>query len=184
VVIVRDLEERFGDDVSPWELPMALFHLRHRLAEAEHWWDQGPGSVLPPRGAINHNLGIYGWDLRDALSRNADNAQEGLGSPAGHHLVPLVRNADRISAGRVLDSARTSQGAPMTPFEAAAALSQEGADTDPDGDGIETLIVLLGANNALGSVIKLEVHWSGEGYDTLDGKGKYNVWQPQHFEHE
>lgn len=98
-LIVRNLEERYGDVVSPWELPAALFALRRHLAEAEQWWDQGAGSVLPPRGPINHNLGIYGWDLRDALCRNADNAHEGLRTPDGHHIVPLVRNADRISAG-------------------------------------------------------------------------------------
>jgi hypothetical protein len=180
-LLVRDLERRFGDQVSWWELPDALFHARHRLAEAEHWWDAGPGSVLPPRGPIMHNLGIYGWDLRDALSRNADNAHEGLRTPNGHHIVPLVRNADRISAGRVLDSARTQGKLPMTPLEAAAALSREGTDEDPLGDGIETLIVLLGANNALGSVIGLRVHWSGPGCGDLQKKADYNVWQPDHF---
>lgn len=180
-LLVRDLEQRFGDELSASEFPAALFHTRHRLAESEHWWDRGPGSVLPPRGPINHNLGIYGWDLRDALSRNADNAHEGLRTPDGHHVVPLVRNADRISAARVLDSARSAGGLPLTPLEAAAALSREGAPDDPEADGIETLIVLLGANNALGSVISLRVRWSGPGYDDLQRKARYNVWQPEHF---
>jgi hypothetical protein len=180
-LLVRTLEERFGDSIAAYELPLALFAARHRLAETEHWWDRGPGSVLPPRGPINHNLGIYGWDLRDALSRNADNAHEGLRTPNGHGIVPLVRNADRISAGRVLDSARTPGGLPLTPLQAAEALSREGTDVDPDGDGIETLIVLLGSNNALGAVIGLCVRWSGEGYDDLQQKARYNVWQPQHF---
>jgi hypothetical protein len=180
-LLVRDIEERFGPRLSPWELPAAAFHLRHHLAEAEHWWDSGPGSVLPPRGPINHNLGIYGWDLRDALSRNADNAGAEHRTPAGFQVVPLIRNADRISAGRVLDSARAPGGRPMTPLEAAAALSREGTAEDPDGDGIETLVVLLGANNALGSVISLQVHWSQVGFDDLQAKAAYNVWQPAHF---
>jgi hypothetical protein len=182
---VRELEERFGNTLSWWELPGALFQLHHRLAEAEDWWDNGPGSKLPPRGPINHNLGVYGWDLRDALSRNADNAHEGLRTPDGHHIVPLVRNADQISAGRVLDSARTPGGLPMTPPEAAAALSLEGTiETPGKGDGIETLIVALGANNALGSVLGLSVHWSGPGYEDLQQKAQYNVWQPEHFKAE
>jgi hypothetical protein len=180
-LLVREIEERFGATVSPWELPGALFHLRHHLAEAEHWWDNGPGGVLPPRGLINHNLGIYGWDLRDALSRNADNASAEHRTKAGFQLIPLIRNADRISAGRVLDSARTSGGLPMTPLEAAAALSRQGTLEDPNGDGIETLIVLLGANNALGSVISLRVHWSKDDFADLKAKAAYNVWQPPHF---
>jgi len=69
----------------------------------------------------------------------------------------------------------------MSPLEAAAALSREGTLEGPDGDGIETLIVLLGANNALGSVISLKVHWSNDGYDDLQAKAAYNVWQPPHF---
>lgn len=69
----------------------------------------------------------------------------------------------------------------MTPFEAAAALSRQGLEDGSDGPGIETLIVFLGANNALGSVISLAVHWSGDGYDKLQTKANYNVWQPQHF---
>ncbi len=180
-LLVREIEERFGASVSPWELPGALFHLRRHLAEAEHWWDSGPGSALPRRGRINHNLGIYGWDVRDALSRNADNAGAEHRTEDGFELVPLVRNADRIAAGRVLDSARTPGGLPMTPFEAAAALSREGTLEDPEGHGIETLVVLLGANNALGSVISLKVRWSRDDFADLHAKGAYNVWQPPHF---
>jgi hypothetical protein len=98
--------------------------------------------------------------------------------------VPLVRNADRIAAARVLDSARDEAGGALTPFQAAAQLSRDGTDEDPDGPGIETLIVFLGANNALGSVITLEVHWSGDGYDDLKRKAAYNVWRPEHFDAE
>ena len=180
-LIVRLLEERFGDKVSAWELPGALFHLRQHLAEAEDWWDEGPGSRLPPRGPINHNLGIYGWDLRDALSRTADTAHESERTEHGAAIVPLVRNADRISAARVLDSTCDEAGGPLTPFQAAAQLSRRGTDEDPDGDGTETLIVSLGANNALGSVISLEVRWSAEGYDDLKRKAASNVWLPRAF---
>jgi hypothetical protein len=180
-LLVRELEERFGSDVSPWELPSAVFHLRHHLAQAEHWWHDGPGGALPQRGPINHNLGIYGWDLRDALSRNADNAGAEHRTDAGFELIPLIRNADRIAAARVLDSARTAGGLPMTPLGAAHALSREGTLEDAEGDGIETLTVLLGANNALGCVMNLCVRWSGEGFDDLRAKAAYNVWQPPHF---
>jgi len=180
-LIVRMLEERFGDKVSAWELPGALFHLRQHFAEAEDWWDKGPGSRLPPRGPINHNLGIYGWDLRDALSRTADTAHESERTEHGAAIVPLVRNADRIAAARVLDSARDEAGGPLTPFQVAAQLSRDGTDEDPAGDGIETLVVFLGANNALGSVISLKVRWSDDGYDDLKRKAAYNVWHPEHF---
>jgi hypothetical protein len=184
--LIADLEERFGSELSWLEVPLALYRVRQHLAEAEAWWDSGPGATVPPDKGINHNLGIYGWDLRDALSRTADTAKAAWRVPEGWRPVPLVRNADSIAAIRVLDSARDSVGQGLTPFEAAAALGDEGAQEGPSedgdsGDGIETLIVFLGANNALGSVLSLSVRWSGEGYDDLREKAAFNVWRPTHF---
>jgi hypothetical protein len=55
------------------------------------------------------------------------------------------------------------------------------------GQGVETLVVMLGANNALGSVIHLGPKWSDDGYDAkrpadrLSAKRGYNVWRPKHF---
>jgi hypothetical protein len=182
--IVTELEQHFGAQVSWWELPQAIYRVRQHLAEAEAWWDDGPGAKVPPSRGINHNLGIYGWDLRDALSRTADTAAAAWRVPDGWKPVPLIRNADSISAMRVLDSARDNSGAGLTPFKAAAALGEEGTVEDGSGDGIETLIVFLGANNALGSVISLAVHWSGEGYKDLKAKAAFNVWRPSHFRDE
>jgi hypothetical protein len=44
--------------------------------------------------------------------------------------------------------------------------------------------VLLGANNALRSVVQLKVEWSKEGYDDLEKKRKFTVWRPSHFKAE
>ena len=33
-------------------------------------------------------------------------------------------------------------------------------------------------------MISLTVHWSGDGYDNLKEKGRYNVWRPTHFKAE
>lgn len=179
-LLIRELESRFGDAISWWELPGALFAARQHLAEVEHWWTTA-GAATPPMPGISHNLGIYGWDLRDVLDRHADNAEDGHRVPTGWQPVPLVRNADELSARRVLDSARAPDGSALTPLQAARALGEMGSREDGTSDGIETLIVSVGANNALGSVIGLCVRWSGEGYDDLREKGAYNVWRPEHF---
>lgn len=179
--LLRDLENRFGDRLSWWELPGAAFAARQRLAEAEEWWDRGPGSRVPPMPGIAHNLGIYGWDLRDVLERTADTAREEERVPDDWRLVPLVRNADSIAARRVLESARGPDGTALTPLRAAHALGEEGTLETGTGHGIETLIVALGANNALGSVIGLCVRWSDDGFDDLRAKARFNVWRPEHF---
>jgi hypothetical protein len=181
-LMIRDLEERFGDELSWWELPSALFHARQHLAEAEHWWDSGPGAATPPMPGISHNLGVYGWDVRDILSRTADSSKAEDRVP--FQLVPLVRNADAIAAKRALDSARAADGTALTPLQAAKALGEQGSLEDGTGDGVETLLVTIGANNALGTVIGLSVRWSRDGFDQLKAKGAFDVWRPEHFESE
>ena len=49
---------------------------------------------------------------------------------------------------------------------------------------------MLGGNNALGSVVHLDVRWTPPDYldasprRRLDTKGAFNVWQPAHFQAE
>ncbi len=184
--LLGDLESHFGSPISWWNALPTAYRVHRHLTKAAAWWDRGEGSVVPPGSGINHNLAVYGWDLRDALLRTADTAKDAWRKPTGWKPFPKIVNADAIAAMRVLDSARDADGRGLTPFGAAAALGREGVlegqgDDGDDGDGIETLIVFLGANNALGSVLSLTVRWSDEGYDKLDKKAAFNVWRPTHF---
>ena len=185
--LCRQLELKFGNQVRWWELGAALFDIRHLLGEVEDYWDHGAGSRIPYEQGINHNLAFYGSDLRDNLSRTADICLAEIKQPSRtNFLVPLVANGYQISALRVLNSARDQAGKAFTPLQAAAALGAEGTLESGDGDGIETLIVLLGSNNALGSVVQLRVAWSADGYDDLEKKDKsgFTVWRPIHFQAE
>lgn len=86
----------------------------------------------------------------------------------------------------VLETARGPGKRALTPLAAARALGAQGTeasgtDASGAGPGIETLVVLLGSNNALQAVTRLEVRWSGEGYADLSKKGAFSVWRPEHF---
>ena len=56
----------------------------------------------------------------------------------------------------------------------------------PD-QGVETLVVVLGSNNALGAVVTLEPAWTPEGYDDLPADERLaarvgcNLWRPSAF---
>ncbi len=183
--LIRELEEQFGDRLDWWELSLALFRARHFMDRVEDWWERGPGAHVPDTRGINHNLGVYGWDLRDALEKTADVLEREIGEPQDHLLRQLVENANQRAALRVLRSATNKSGKALTPFGAAAQLGAEGTTESPGkGDGVETLIVFLGANNALPSMLRLEVVWSGEGYDDLREKRRFTVWRPSHFREE
>jgi hypothetical protein len=173
-LLLRDLEERFGPSLNAFETPLALFRARHFMDEIEDYWERGAGSTAPLIGKVNHNLAVYGWDLRDALDKTARTCVAAIAAPNDDLLEQVIENNGERAALRVYphwDDASSK----LTVFGAAGELAKE---------GIETLVVFLGANNALGSVTSLKVRWSGDGYDDLKRKGAYNVWQPAHFRSE
>jgi len=178
-LLLRDLEGRLGSTISAWELPMALFRAREFMDSVEDYWERGAGRDAPAISAYNHALGVYSWDLRDALSRTAASCESAVKEPKDDLLNQIIENNADRAALRVYPHWNTATKN-MTLFEAAAEL---GKDKDPATDcGIETLVVFLGAANALQSVTKLKVVWSQDAdYANLKTKGDYTVWAPKHF---
>ena len=175
--VIRRLERVFGDRIDWWEALSAAVSLRSQMDEIEDYWERGPGSTSPNVPDIHHNLGIYGWDLRDALSRTAGVCAAAIERPKDNWFLQVVENANDRAAVRVLPHARAGE-AGESMVSAAETLGNDG--------GIETLIVYLGANNALGAVVKLEVVWSqagdsGKDYQDLKKKKAFTIWDPEHF---
>ncbi|MEE2057085.1 hypothetical protein [Rhodococcus artemisiae] len=180
-LMLRRLEERYGSRMTPWEIPAALFTLRNFMDEVEDYWERGPGATAPVIGTYNHNLSCYGWDLRDALEKTAAHCRARIAAPSDNLLDQIVENNGDRAAMRVYPHWAPAQES-MTLFDAAAALGDDnGDDTD---SGIETLVVFLGSNNALGTVTQLRVAWSGADYQDLDRKSSYTIWRPEHFDAE
>lgn len=183
--LIRQLEDGFGDRANFWEVPLALYRARQFMDDVEDHWERGAGSRVPRIAGIQHNLSVYGWDLRDALEVTAERLDSRIDEPTDALFKQIVENAGERAGLRVLKSARDENGRALTAFGAAAQLGNEGTYEKPgEGDGIETLIVLLGANNALPSILGLDVVWSESGYDDLGKKRRFTVWRPSHFEAE
>ncbi|HEY9893548.1 MAG TPA: hypothetical protein V6D37_17485 [Candidatus Sericytochromatia bacterium] len=184
--VSRQLEQQYGDNIDWWDFAPGLIFLRKYLDAVEDYWERGEGSNFPTKGLINHNLGVYGWDLRNTLSRTADDCLAVLNrnKSKDDFLRQVAENHNERAALRVLNTARDSQGKALTPLQAAAALGAEGTQETNDGDGIETLIILIGSNNALGSILTFKVIWSAEGYDDMGRNDRYTVWRPIHFKAE
>jgi hypothetical protein len=187
---IRALEARVGDRLDWYEVVRALRFARSYMDRIEDWWERGPGTEAPATAAPYHNLAVYGADLLDVLLLDGDRIAERLEKPA--HDDPLLQIVDRDNdrAWRVvLESCRAADGTARTVLDAARAMGEEGAGDGP-GDGIETLVVMLGGNHALGSVVDLDVRWTPEGYldsppeERLATKGPFNVWRPAHFAQE
>lgn len=176
-LLIRHLEQQFGKRLDWWEVPLALFSARQWMDEVEDYWERGPGSAIPEYTAINHNLAMYGWDLRDALEITAKICRDRLHRPKDDLINQIVENASERAALRVYPTAPEAAQS-LRLFDAAAQL---GADADQADHGIETLIVFLGANNALSAVTRLRVVWSDAGYDHLERKNRFTIWRPTHF---
>jgi hypothetical protein len=151
-----------------------LFEIHHYMSRVKAYYTTPHGCDFPaPNSRRNENLAIWGWDLRDVLARTADTEVQLIG-PGGGGLLPMVNASGHRAAVSVLNSARTPDGAALTPLEAARGLGEEPG-------GIETVCVWLGANNVLGSVIRLKAVLTGADYQDLVAKSKYTVWTVPDF---
>ncbi|WP_243082405.1 hypothetical protein [Streptomyces sp. 891-h] len=191
-MLLRDIEDHCGPAIDWWDTPSALFRARRFMDKVEDYWERGAGCAPVSNTAINHNLAVFGWDLRDALDKSADVCRKMIGTPSDDLVLQVVGNPGERAALRTLPTRPPAAGA-LTQVTAAAELGEQTGgsrhgeatedgerEADPD-HGIETLIVFLGANNALSSVVELKVVWSGEGYDDLRTKARFTVWRPEHF---
>lgn len=183
--VARRLSERFGDRLDWWQLLPALLDTRSFLDENEDYWERrssAPATTNP----INHNLAVYGWDLRNTLDRTAADAQRAIAATEfrDDFLNVTPQSANDLAALRVLNSARDASGTALSPLQAARVLGDEGSLETGEGEGIETLVILIGSNNALGSVLTFTVNWSGIGFDDMDINDQYTVWRPVDFQAE
>ena len=178
--LLKKLQVQYGTDLSMAELFKAAFFANGYLDDVEDFWERRSDECVPMLDATPHNLSVYGWDVRDAMSVSYDTIVKDLDHPPSDDVIPwrqLVERDTARAALRVLGPAHASDATVQTALDAATALGGQGGE----GPGIETLCVVLGANNALASMVKLKLCWSGDGYADPARKGSYTVWRPSHF---
>jgi lysophospholipase L1-like esterase len=180
--LVRKLERHNHGAINWLRLPRTAIDTLGTLVELTVWATQHWRDGVDRRSGIPHNLAVWGWDLRDCLDWTADRLAAFIAEDDDSYW----RNNNAKAAWRVLEPARDAAGHALTVFQAAAELGRQGTSADPTGPGIETLVVMLGSNNALGTIVSLGApRWSEEpGYRSLLGKQGYDVWRPSHFANE
>ena len=170
-----------GIDAAEAGSPLGVRQVREAFAvtaavsHVKSYWEHGPGSILPGASASYHdNLAIYGWDVRDAYTRTVGEALAAVTSRStvGAAFSPIVsHHEDRAMLLTLQGPAVANPGVPdpTTMVDAARWLGQNG--------GIDTLVVALGSNNALPSVVKLQLVWSSGPHSS-----GYTVSAPSDFE--
>lgn len=178
--LARAFEKRFGAKLDFWEVVSAGLWLRSYMDRIEDHWERGEGSRTPPSGPPLHNMAVYGWDVLDPQVLTSTILSRRLARPTKDDVLEQLveRHQDR-AAWPVLHRARKGTRG-RTVLEAAADMSRS-------AEGIETLVVVLGSNNALGSVVTLEPAWTPEGYADLTAQERMNarvgcnLWRPSAF---
>lgn len=185
-LILRALQDKFGTNIRGLEWPLALKVINDILDEAEEYYESGEGKLGNPAGALEwfHSVAVEGMDVADAwqvtpsscrqvIERSKKARSDNLFGSASDS---FYRNAYRVlnPRGKATDDKYGDHSA------------LKWLDVHARGQGIENTIVWLGANNALGTVIRLKVkQTSGDGEmlnKSREERQKFNLWHPRDFE--
>ena len=178
--LARSFEHRFGAHLDFWEIVTAGLWLRSYMDRVEDYWERGEGSQTPAGGAPFHNMAVYGWDLLDPQLLTSTMVNARLARPTHDDpLSQLVEHHQDRAARPVLQRARKGTRG--------RSVLDAVADMSAATQGVETLVVMLGSNNALGAVVSLKPAWTPEGYDDLSAEQRLaarvgcNLWRPTAF---
>ena len=151
--LARRLEQRFGADLSAFEWIRAVHAIPDLLDEVEDYWERGRGS-RPVADLRYHNLAVWGFEVADAYQISAGFCRERIGRPT-EGVLAIPSEARLRTALRVLNPGHTEARWNETQVSAARAIKER------DGT-IDHLIVWLGANNCLGTVVDLRIDSTGD----------------------
>jgi hypothetical protein len=171
--LARRIEDQYGADLNAFEWIGALHTIPSLLDEVEDYWERGAGST--PHAAVDyHNLAVWGFEAADAYNIDSNVCLEFIRSPK-EDLVALPSEPRLRTAYRVLNPSQDSRLNSDTQLSIAERIQRHDS-------AIDHLILALGANNCLGTVVDLEIRETGA---TPPGPNSdRTLWAPSAFEQE
>ncbi|MGD9162812.1 MAG: SGNH/GDSL hydrolase family protein [Desulfobacteraceae bacterium] len=170
--LARKLEEKYGHNINMFEWPLAIDAVLDYIDDVEDYWERGKGSQVTQNTSF-HNLAVWGFEVADAYNITAEYCSGKIKDPKDNWFQP-PSEARLRTAYRVLNPAQLSTREQDSQVRIAQRISQE--------EGIDNLIVWLGANNCLGTVISLKVIETGP--EPPGVKTDYTLWHPEAFRKE
>lgn len=178
--LLRHLSKYFGDDIrGPFEWQPAIRRIEEFLDRLETYYERGPGDFLVPYGhgvRSFHNLASFGFTVSDAWQLTPEVALDqllaGEQKPFEDQAFATPSDAFYRSTFRVLNPSVTPDLNRMSQLD----WLRHFAERDPDG--VENLILFLGANNALGTVLHLEIREDLQDisdYAAADHRARMNI---------
>lgn len=153
---LRFVEIRLGVDIQGWrqwlwDFPALYSEFVDRL---EDLYERGNGSTPAGFSGSYHNLSVWGFRVHDSFSINTDVCEFAIRESEGFiqdDFLQLPSAPMYRTAKRVLNPGQRENRNHMTQVDALKSLiEQEG--------GLDVLILFLGSNDCLGTVLSLEVN--------------------------
>ena len=178
--LLRWMETQLGSRVQPHEWILQFpFLFANYADQVEDLYERGRGSRPVSFGGTYHNLGVWGFRVIDSLTFNTDycrqaiNRDEGwikddfLGLPS----APMYRTALRVLNPKLRLERNT-----WTQLDNLQHISET--------EGVENLIIWLGSNDCLDTVVSLKLRDMTSPVDNNDSieRRKYNLTHPDVFE--
>jgi hypothetical protein len=173
-ILLDRLSRDCGQKLDLWEVPKALLTIQHTMSQIEDYWERGAGAAPSNTGPLHHNLGVWGFEVLDALTLSDAVCARNIPTPANNLIAQLPEHGMYRTARRVCNPGARRDLATLTPLALAKRLADE--------EGIENLLVGLGANNALGTCVSLQLRRSkSTDLALLAHERDCNLWEPDHF---
>lgn len=180
--VFRRLQKRLGSEIGGLiEWPVALNLINNYLDEVEDYYERGDGK-LPRAASAYHNVAVRGFDLSSSWQINPDLCRS---------YITTSPNQKDNWWGMVDESFL------RTAYTVLAAGGDNFSQLDwlqhhHQTEGVENVILWLGANNALGTVLGLSINQtSNNGKAFANGpdsvsyetrrKKDWNLWHPEDF---
>lgn len=185
--VFRRLERRLETDISgPFEWMRALAIINTYLDEVEDYYERGEGCMDKSIGSSPyHNVSVRGFDVSNSWQLTPDLCKNWVDSSDknGDNAFGVVNDSFHRTGYKVLGSGSNTDDN----------RSQLGwLKHHHQKEGVENLILWLGANNALGTVTNLKINQtSPDGTAFKDGPASvsyktrkdkdWNLWHPEDF---
>jgi len=207
-VIMRELQSRYGSNIGGLEWVTVAQTINRVVDRAEDYYERGEGRADNPYDNSTryfNNVAVWGFEVSDSWQVTGETCQTAIllsqkKHPTGDDAFtvgadnPMYRTALKV-LNPSLDSAYKKLSQLGWLKLHATGTDENGnqiADRDGNqigGTGVENLILWLGANNALGTVLSLKINQTPNNENlrphTLDhllrAKSGWNLWHPADF---
>lgn len=190
-LLLREIQHLCGPELELLEWPKALSRMGFIFDAIEDYYERGPGNPDKPDPSgcrYFHNVAVRGFDVADAWLVDSELCYQKIDDETRWFFNDGVYALPSASLYRtalnVLNPSRKKNLNKMTALDWLKHHHTGGRNRE----GVENLILWLGSNNALGTIIDLKINATNDptrNYDRSFSHSQrldFNLWSPEHFE--